>query len=109
MAFSEVFFTEQLWCPVLVMGGVARITPAGELDASTVPTLDAALRLGGRLADLTVLDLRELEFIDSSGARLLARAARRARWSGGRLVLDSLPERIERLLRMVAAPQDFSQ
>ena len=109
MSFSEVFFTEQLWCPVLVLGGVARVTPAGELDASTVPTLDAALRLGARLADVTILDLRELDFMDSSGARLLARAARRTRWSGGRLVLDSLPERIERLLRMGAGTQDFSQ
>ena len=99
---SSVFFVEQFWCPVTVVGRVACVTPSGELDASTVGTLDRALRQAQREADLVVLDLAEVDFIDSAGAHLLASSARRIRWGGGRLLLDAVPERVERVLRVVS-------
>ena len=57
---------------------------SGELDIDAVPELDRALRHAD--APLVVLDLRELEFIDSSGAHLLLAADRRIRRAGRRLV-----------------------
>lgn len=100
---SAVFFAEQLWCPLTVRSRVACVTPSGELDISTVATLDRALRQAQREADLVVLDLTDVAFMDSSGARLLAAASRRMRWRRGRLVLDAVPDPVDRLLRLVAA------
>ena len=100
---SSVFFTEQFWCPLTVAARIARVTPSGELDVATVPMLEGALRQGQREADVVVLDLAGVVFMDSSGARLLAATGRRMRWSRGRLVLDAVPDPVDRLLRLVAA------
>ena len=100
---TAVFFAEQFWCPLTVAARVARVTPSGELDIATVPTLDGALRQAQLEADVVVLDLTDVAFMDSSGARLLAATGRRMRWSRGRLVLDAVPDPVDRLLRLVAA------
>lgn len=63
----------------------SRVVVSGELDIEAVPELDRALRHAD--APLVVLDLRELEFIDSSGAHLLLAADRRIRRAGRRLVV----------------------
>ena len=62
-----------------------RVVVTGELDIEAVPELDRALRHAD--APLVVLDLRELEFIDSSGAHLLLAADRRIRRAGRRFVV----------------------
>ena len=43
----------------------------GELDLATAPQLDEALVAAIEAGDEVVLDLRELEFMDSSGVRAL--------------------------------------
>ena len=68
--------------------GTARIVVAGELDLAAVPTLRGvrdALRRQGRS---TILDLRGLTFMDSSGLRVLIEAGTQheAGW-GVRLLL----------------------
>jgi anti-anti-sigma factor len=55
---------------------------------------------------MIVLDLGQVRFMDSSGARLLANAARRGRWGGRRLVLDAIPDHVERVLRLVSDASD---
>ena len=67
----------------------------GELDIATVSELDAALRLAWASSDVIVLDLRELEFIDSSGVHLLVAADRRIRRAGGRLIVVRGPWEID--------------
>jgi len=60
-------------------GEAAVVIPTGELDLATAPALEDALARafeGG--SGRVVLDLRELEFIDSSGLRTLLTARRRA-------------------------------
>jgi len=60
-------------------GESAVVVPTGELDLATAPALEEALERafeGGSAR--AVLDLRELEFIDSSGLRTLLTARRRA-------------------------------
>ncbi|MDP9346796.1 MAG: STAS domain-containing protein [Actinomycetota bacterium] len=102
MSLSTVFFAERFWCPLEIGDRVARLTPSGELDISTAPMFSEALRHAQAHADLIVLDLAQLEFMDASGARLLADASRRARWNGGRMLLQAVPDRVDRLLRLVA-------
>jgi anti-sigma B factor antagonist len=70
-------------------GTVAVVAPTGELDLSGATVLEAEL---DRLAEepelgAVVLDLRGLEFMDSSGLRLVVLADMRAREAGRRFAL----------------------
>ncbi len=73
----------------------------GELDIAGVPRLDVALRDASVVGRDVVLDLSELQFIDSSGARLILAADRRLRWSGGRLVVVRGSEDVDWLLDLL--------
>jgi anti-anti-sigma factor len=64
-------------------GGIGTVRPAGELDIGTAPRLERALLEGRSAGDRVVLDLGRLEFIDSTGLRVIVQAveeARRGRW-----------------------------
>jgi anti-sigma B factor antagonist len=70
-------------------GSVAVVAPTGELDLSGATILETEL---DRLAEdpelgAVVLDLRGLEFMDSSGLRLVVLADMRAREAGRRFAL----------------------
>ena len=54
-------------------GRMHRLTPVGELDIATAPILRTEFEavFGDGDAEMIVLDLTELEFIDSSGIRLV--------------------------------------
>ena len=75
-------------------GDAAVVVPTGELDLATAPALEDAL---GRAFDggsgRVVLDLRELEFIDSSGLRTLLTARRRAEEAGRAVLARRRPPR----------------
>jgi anti-sigma B factor antagonist len=77
--------------------GTVRTTVAGEQDIAAGPELDLTMRRAQADARVVVLDLRELEFIDSSGAHLLFAADRRAREAGGRLPVGRDAAQIDRL------------
>lgn len=68
------------------------MTVGGELDIATVSQLDRELRRAQAAAGLVVLDVRELESLDSIGLELMLAAARRARRAGGRFVAVCAPE-----------------
>jgi anti-anti-sigma factor len=75
----------------------------GELDMSGVDRARQAIEQaeeGG--APLMVLDLSELDFIDSTGLEVMLRAARRATDSGRRLIVQRPSQYIRRLLEMTA-------
>jgi anti-anti-sigma factor len=79
--------------------GVLRLE--GELDPHTAPLLErevAALTDQGKV-DL-VLDLSALQFIDSSGLRVLIAAHRELASRGGSLTLRSPSETAQRLLEI---------
>jgi anti-sigma B factor antagonist len=66
----------------------------GELDLATAPTLERELQAAEAVnARVIVLDLRELEFIDSTGLQLIVEAHRRGR---GQLLLLGCSERVQR-------------
>ena len=61
---------------------------AGELDIATTPHLERALRVEPSLqARVVVLDLRDLEFMDSSAVHAIVDASARAQQVGRRLLL----------------------
>ena len=62
------------------------IALAGELDLAGAATLEQELALVH--ADALVVDLRGLEFMDSSGLRAIANCALRAQDAGRRFALD---------------------
>jgi anti-sigma B factor antagonist len=74
---------------------------AGELDISTGPQLEEELRRWEkRGSDPIVVDLRRLEFMDSSGLRTLIAADTRAREGGRRLVIVQGPDVVQRVFRV---------
>ncbi|HEV7918848.1 MAG TPA: STAS domain-containing protein [Solirubrobacterales bacterium] len=76
----------------------------GELDIATADTLATALDgLNVKAGDQLVVDMREVEFMDSTGLRVLITANRHAISNKHRLILvtgDSPAERVLRLTRM---------
>lgn len=70
---------------------------SGVIDSHTADDLSAALDAFGTTGDVTV-DLRAVEFIDSSGLRAIVSAHQALDGAGHRLVLDGASEAVERLL-----------
>lgn len=71
----------------------------GELDLANVGAVETELRLVERARPSTVvLDLSQLEFIDSSGIKLLVDARSRSRVNGHDLRLIRGPEAVQRVL-----------
>jgi anti-anti-sigma factor len=89
----------------------------GELDLASVPTLEQAVE-GAPLDSATevVLDLRGLEFIDSTGLRALLLQEERSAERGQAFALVRGPEQVQRLMNMtrvdehlkiVASPEEI--
>jgi anti-anti-sigma factor len=89
-------------------GEAAVVVPTGELDLATAPALEEALGLafsGGSAR--VVLDLRELEFIDSSGLRTLLTARRRAEDASAQFSLVAGHRGLERTLEIAGVHKVF--
>jgi anti-anti-sigma factor len=93
------------------------LAASGELDLRSTPQLEERLEQaldGG--SELVILDLRQIEFMDSTGLRVLLSTHQRARERGKRFGLVRGAEQVERVLRLtgvgelltvVDAPQDL--
>jgi anti-anti-sigma factor len=90
-------------------GDAAVVVPTGELDLATAPALEAALRgaFAGAGTGSVVLDLRELEFIDSSGLRTLLTARRHAEDAGAAFSLVAGHRGLERTLEIAGVHKVF--
>jgi anti-sigma B factor antagonist len=73
------------------------ITVSGELDIASSTELEQVLD-GLREAKLVVIDLRQLEFVDSTGLGVLVRAHQHALEHGNRVALVRGPGQVDRLL-----------
>jgi anti-anti-sigma factor len=83
-------------------GQVVLVTLRGELDLLSTGELEPELE---RLADepgvdVVALDLRDLEFLDSSGLRLVVLVERRLKEAGRRLVLVRGPQPVQRVFEI---------
>ena len=83
-----------------------RVVLAGELDIASTDRLERELAaVEGNSPGVLVLDLRRVEFIDSTGLRALIAADERARSDGRRLALVSGSDAVERLLSVTRLDQ----
>lgn len=88
--------------------GVRRLAVRGELDAHAAGGLQAALECRVRDGDRAVhLVLDGLDFIDSAGLRALVEVDRHLRADGRRLVLETPPDPVRRVLRIAGLDSHF--
>lgn len=86
--------------------GQARVVLSGELDIASADGLEKQLAAAEVDSPATlVLDLRRLEFIDSTGLRTLVAADERARSEGRRLVIACGPNAVARILTVTMLDQ----
>jgi anti-anti-sigma factor len=81
-------------------GGERVVRVRGELDIDSAPDLEGVLLRPRPARQRVVLDLSELEFMDSTGLRVLLRARAVAEDGGWELFLRDVPPTIRRLFDM---------
>ena len=82
-------------------GSAVVLTISGELDLRTSPQLEERLtRAFDAGAELVILDLRQIEFMDSTGLRVLLSAHQRAHDTGRRFALVRGADQVERVLTL---------
>jgi anti-anti-sigma factor len=81
--------------------GAVVLAVSGELDLAASPTLEERLDdvFGGNVPRL-IIDLRQLEFIDSTGLSVLVKAHQRAEEAGSRFGLVNGGSQVRRLLSL---------
>jgi anti-sigma B factor antagonist len=78
---------------------VVLIAVSGELDIASAPELEQALdQIRPELTKLVIVDLRELEFMDSTGLSIIVRAHQRLSESDCELTLIKGQPQVQRLL-----------
>lgn len=77
----------------------------GDIDIAGGPTLENALRSAGDMP--IVLDLRDVEFVDSSGLRALLTATRQARQHGACVRLRNVGAAVRRMLDITGTSGQF--
>lgn len=76
------------------------LRPTGELDIATAPRLEQALAERLAPGERVLLDLGDLQFIDSTGLRVIVRAAETARRRGCDLRLRHGPPPVRRVFEL---------
>jgi anti-sigma B factor antagonist len=80
---------------------------AGELDLATVPQLRQVLDAHARSGQTMVIDLRDIDFVDSMGLAALVRARHRALARGAKLELVTPPESVYKVFTLTRLDQLF--
>src|SRR6476661_7825357 len=87
--------------------GTSYLAVSGELDMATAPLLRDALTEESAKGGTLVLDIRDLEFIDAKGIRLLLVAWRASRVDGFNLRLTRASDAVMRALEIVDVVDDL--
>ena len=87
-------------------GQAVVIGVSGELDLATAPALEAELQAAvASDATVLVLDLRELQFMDSTGLSVIVKTHQRLAESDRRLCLVRGPQQVQRLLDLTGVAE----
>lgn len=87
-------------------GRAAIISVSGELDLASGQQLEQALEgISDRSAELVVIDLRQLDFMDSTGLSIIVKAHQRYQEQGRELGLVRGPAQVQRLLDLTGVAE----
>lgn len=87
-------------------GPASVVAVSGELDLSTSGALEEELmRAADSDAEMVVVDLHELEFMDSTGLSTLVKTQQTAQGSGKRFALVRGPQQVQRLLTLTGVAE----
>lgn len=80
---------------------------SGELDLASSPALESELDRAFNAGDgsMVILDLRELEFMDSTGLSVLVKANQRSQEAGRRFGLINGGRQVQRLLSLTGVAE----
>ncbi len=103
---AAITVRDNLRVEVQVQDGLILLAVSGELDLASAPMLAEQLERADELdAGVVIIDLRELDFMDSTGLHLLLKAHKRAQELGRRFVLVKGNKQIERLLSLTGVDE----
>ena len=84
--------------------GIFFVTPEGSLDTDTYPILEEKVdSLLGTLPGTIIFDLEKLDYISSMGVRVIAKAKKSLKESGGKVVLLNLQPQIRKVFEIIKA------
>ena len=79
---------------------------SGELDLASSPELERELERGASSdVELLIIDLRKLEFMDSTGLSVLVRGHQKATQNGKEFAVVKGPQQVERLLSLTGVAE----
>jgi anti-sigma B factor antagonist len=85
-----------------------RVVARGEIDVATAPKLTAALdELIAQGVRLVVLDAADVEFMDSSGLRVIVQSGTKLSEAGGRLLIDGMSGAVQRVLEIAGMLEQY--
>ena len=88
---------------------VARVALAGALNTDTAPDFEQRLQ---KVIDegyqLTVLDMKELDYISSAGLRVIFKAAKQTKSAGKRLAAANRKPHIDKVFEILKALRDMA-
>ena len=88
------------------VGRAIVVAVSGELDLASSPALQEELdRVAASDSQLLIIDLRELDFMDSTGLSVLVRAHQRAEDQGRELAMVKGPQQVQRLLSLTGVAE----
>lgn len=94
---------------VLEHAGGAVVALSGELDLASSPALEEAFdRVFASEAEVVVIDLRKLDFMDSTGLSVIVKAQQTVEDRGVRLYVINGPAQVERLLSLTGVAERVS-
>ena len=88
---------------------VARVALAGALNTDTAPGFDQELQaIVAQGLDMTVLDMKELDYISSAGLRVIFKAAKQTKAAGHRLAAANRKPHIDKVFEILKALPDMA-
>ena len=88
---------------------IARVALSGALNTDTAPGFDEELQqVVAKGLDLTVLDMKDLDYISSAGLRVIFKAAKQTKAAGHRLAAANRKPHIDKVFEILKALPDMA-
>ena len=88
---------------------VARVALAGALNTDTAPGFEQQLQaVVDKNYGLTVLDMKDLDYISSAGLRVIFKAAKQTKAAGNRLAAANRKPHIDKVFEILKALPDMA-